>query len=55
MAGLQAKLMGERFKLRQEIEGLLTAEQKAQLEQMKTQFKTHRDGRRGMGGTPTDE
>jgi Spy/CpxP family protein refolding chaperone len=55
MAGLQAKLMGERFKLRQEIEGLLTAEQKAQLEQMKTQFKTHRGGRHGMGGTRTDE
>ena len=55
MAGLQAKLMGERFKLRQEIEGLLTAEQKAQLEQMKAQFKSHRGGHRGQGGPRDDE
>ena len=47
MAGLQAKLMGERFKLRQEMESVLTAEQKAQLEQMKAQFKSHRGKRRG--------
>jgi len=47
MAGLQAKLMGERFKLRQEMESVLTAEQKAQLEQMKAQFKGRRGERRG--------
>jgi periplasmic protein CpxP/Spy len=55
MAGLQAKLMGERFKLHQEMQTLLTAEQKAQLEQMKAQFKTHRGGRRGQGGPREDE
>ena len=54
MAGLQAKLMGERFKLHQEMQSLLTAEQKAQLDQMKAQFKTHRGMRRG-GGPRTDE
>ena len=44
MASLEAKLMGERFKLRQETLSVLTPEQKAQLEQSKAQFK----GRRGM-------
>jgi protein CpxP len=44
MASLEAKLMGERFKLHQESLSVLTAEQKAQLEQSKAQFK----GRRGM-------
>ena len=42
MSGLQAKLMGEQFKLHQETLSVLTAEQKAQLEQMKAQFKTRR-------------
>jgi protein CpxP len=51
MAGLQAKLMGERIKLHQEMLTVLTAEQKTQLEQMKAQFKNRRGGhRRGMGG-----
>jgi Spy/CpxP family protein refolding chaperone len=54
-AGLQAKLMGERFKLHQEMLTVLTAEQKTQLEQMKAQFKTHRGGRRGQGGPRNDE
>jgi Spy/CpxP family protein refolding chaperone len=49
MAGLQAKLMGERFKLDQEMQSVLTAEQKAQLEQLKAQFKTHRGERRKAG------
>ena len=44
MASLEAKLMGERFKSHQETLSVLTAEQKAQLEQSKAQFK----GRRGM-------
>ena len=48
-AALQAKLMGERFKLNQEMQTVLTAEQKAQLEQMKAQFKNHRGGRHGRG------
>jgi protein CpxP len=42
MAGLEAKLMGERFKLHQETMSVLTAEQKAQLEQSKAQFKARR-------------
>jgi Spy/CpxP family protein refolding chaperone len=42
MAGLQARLMGEEAKLRQEMLSVLTAEQKAQLEQSKAQFKTRR-------------
>jgi periplasmic protein CpxP/Spy len=47
MAGLQAKLMGERFRLHQEMLSLLTPEQKAQLDQLKAQFKTHRAEKRG--------
>jgi Spy/CpxP family protein refolding chaperone len=54
-AGLQAKLMGERFKLHQEMLTVLTAEQKAQLEQMKAQSRTHRGGRRGQGGPRNDK
>ena len=54
-AGLRAKLMGERFKLHQEMLTVLTAEQKTQLEQMKAQFKTHRGGRRGQGGPRNDK
>jgi Spy/CpxP family protein refolding chaperone len=46
MASLQAKLMGERNKLHQEMLSVLTAEQKAQLEQSKAQFKTRRAERR---------
>jgi Spy/CpxP family protein refolding chaperone len=42
MASLEAKLMGERFKLHQESLSVLTAEQKAQLEQSKAQFKAKR-------------
>ncbi|MGH9935267.1 MAG: Spy/CpxP family protein refolding chaperone, partial [Blastocatellia bacterium] len=41
-AGLRAKLMGERFKLRQEMMAALTPEQKTQFEQMREQFKTGR-------------
>jgi len=49
-AGLQAKLMGEEFKLRQEMLTVLTPEQKTQLDQLRQQFKSeHGDfkGRRG--------
>src|ERR1051325_4579817 len=42
MASLQAKLMGEQYKLHQETLSVLTAEQKAQLEQSKAQFKAKR-------------
>jgi periplasmic protein CpxP/Spy len=47
MASLEAKLMGEQFKLHQETLSVLTPEQKAQLEQSKAQFKA----RRGMRKT----
>ena len=46
MASLEAKLMGERFKLHQEMLSVLTAEQKAQLEQAKAQRKAQRGERR---------
>ena len=42
MASLEAKLMGERFKLHQEMLSVLTPEQKAQLEQSKANFKARR-------------
>ncbi|MDQ3666457.1 MAG: Spy/CpxP family protein refolding chaperone [Acidobacteriota bacterium] len=45
-AGLQARLMGERFKMRQEMQSLLTAEQKTQIEQKRAEFKAKR-GERG--------
>lgn len=54
-AGLQAKLMSERFKLHQEMLSVLTAEQKAQLDQMKAQSKSRRGERRGKGGSRGDE
>ena len=41
-AGLEAKLMGERFKLRQEMQSVLTPEQKAQIEQKRAEFKARR-------------
>jgi periplasmic protein CpxP/Spy len=47
IAPLEAKLMGERNKLHQEMLSVLTAEQKAQLEQSKAQFKARRGGMRG--------
>jgi len=46
MASLEAKVMGERFKLHQEMLSVLTPEQKAQLEQSKAQFKARRGGMR---------
>ena len=55
MAGLQAKLMGERFKLDQEMQSVLTAEQKTQLDQLKAQFKDHRGGRRGWDEQRDDD
>ncbi|HKZ79837.1 MAG TPA: Spy/CpxP family protein refolding chaperone [Pyrinomonadaceae bacterium] len=45
-AGLEAKLMGERFKLHQEMLTVLTAEQKTQLEQKRAEFKSKREQRR---------
>jgi len=41
-AGLQAKLMGEQFRMRQEMLTVLTPEQKTQLEQKRAEFKAKR-------------
>jgi protein CpxP len=46
-ASLQAKLMGERLKMRQEMESVLTAEQKTQIEQKRAEFKAKRGQRSG--------
>jgi protein CpxP len=55
-AAVEARLMGEQFKLRQEMRSVLTAEQKAQMEQRRQQreqrreqFKNRRGERRGEG------
>ncbi len=41
-ATLQAKLMGEEFRMRQEMQALLTPEQKTQIEQKRAEFKAKR-------------
>ena len=41
-ASLQAKLMGEQFRMRQEMRSVLTPEQKTQLEQQRAEFKAKR-------------
>jgi periplasmic protein CpxP/Spy len=41
-ASLQAKLMGEQFKVRQEMLAVLTPEQKTQMEQKRAEFKARR-------------
>lgn len=46
-AGLEAKLMGEHFKMRQEMLSVLTPEQKTQLEQKRAEFKAKWAERRG--------
>ncbi len=55
MVGLQAKVMGARFVLDQQMLSVLTPEQKAQLDQLKAQFKHNRGGRRGEGGPRDNE
>lgn len=47
-AALEARLMGEEFRLRQELLSVLTAEQRAQVEQRREQFKARRGARRGV-------
>ena len=49
MAALEAKLMGEQFRLHQEMLTVLTPEQKTQLEQAKAQFKMRRGNKPGRG------
>ena len=55
MAGLQAKLMGARIQLRQQMLSVLKPEQKTQLDQLKAQFQDHRGKRRGGRGSRGDE
>ncbi len=55
MASLEVKLMGEEFKLHQETLSVLTAEQKAQLEQAKAQFKTREGERLRRGERPDNQ
>jgi len=50
MAGLEAKLMGTRFQFHQQMLSVLTPEQKAQLDQMKAQFKANHGASRGAAG-----
>src|SRR6266550_2350627 len=45
-ASLQAKLMGEQFRMRQEMLAVLTPEQKTQLEQKRAEFKANRANHR---------
>jgi Spy/CpxP family protein refolding chaperone len=49
IATIEAKLMGEQFKLHQEMLTILTPEQKTQLEQAKAQFKAKRGSKPGRG------
>ena len=44
-ASLQAKLMGEQFRMRQEMQSVLTPEQKTQIEQKRAEFKAKRANR----------
>ena len=55
MAALEAKLMGEQFKLHQEMLSILTPEQKTQLEQAKAQFKQRRGNKPGRGERRTNQ
>ncbi|HMG76307.1 MAG TPA: Spy/CpxP family protein refolding chaperone [Pyrinomonadaceae bacterium] len=50
LAPLEAKLMGEQFKMRQETLSVLTPEQKTQLEQKRAEFKAREGERRGRKG-----
>lgn len=57
-ANLQAKLMGEQFKMRQEMLSVLTPEQKTQMEQKRAEFKdkwNQRGQHKGRHGKPEDE
>ena len=48
-AGIEAKLMGERFRMHQESLSVLTAEQRQQIEQRKQEREQRRQQRRGGG------
>ena len=46
IAGIQTKLMGEEFQMRQQFLALLTPEQKTKLDQMRAEFKAKHAERR---------
>jgi protein CpxP len=50
IAPLEAKLMGERFKMEQQTLSVLTPEQKTQLDQKRAEFKAREAERRGRKG-----
>src|SRR5262245_7722395 len=50
MASIEAKLMGERFRERQESEAILTTDQKAKLQQIQEQMKANWASRRAGQG-----
>jgi periplasmic protein CpxP/Spy len=50
IAPLEAKLMGERARIHQEMLSVLTPDQKAKLDQMREQFKSKRSERRAGKG-----
>jgi Spy/CpxP family protein refolding chaperone len=52
-AAIEAKLMGERFRLRQESLSVLTAEQRQQIEQRRQEREQRRPPRRGARGGAT--
>lgn len=54
-AGLQAELMGEEFRMRQESLAVLTPEQKAQLEQRRAEFKAKREQFKARRGEQTQQ
>jgi protein CpxP len=57
-ASLRAKLMGEQFKMRQEMLAVLTPEQKAQMEQKRAEFKdkgNERGHRKGQRNKPEEK
>ena len=49
-AAIEAKLMGERFRVHQEMLSILTPEQKTQMQQQREQFKERRGEGRGRRG-----
>lgn len=54
-ASIEAKLMGEQFKMRQEMLSVLTPEQKTQMEQQRQQFKGNRGEGRGRRGEQREQ
>jgi protein CpxP len=54
-ASLQAKLMGEEFKMHQEALAILTPEQKTQMEQRRAEFKAKREQFKAKRGEQTQQ